>query len=268
MSSPALVVIPTYDEADNIVAVLDRVRRAAPQADVLVVDDLSPDGTGDLVRGYARTDSAVHLLVGSGKAGLGAAYRTGFRWALDRGYAAVVQMDADLSHPPERVPALLEGLEDHDVVVGSRYVAGGAVSHWPWSRRLVSRGGNAYARLVLGLPVHDVTAGFKAFRRDALVTIGALDSVSDGYCFQVENTWQAARSGLRIAEVPITFVDRTQGESKMSAAIALEAMRRVLVWRWELVRRSGEATHRPQRPTERESEHPVWDDLADHPHLR
>ena len=251
-NDPVLIVIPTYDEADSILTVLDRVRRAAPRADVLVVDDLSPDGTADLVRRYAGTDPAVHLLSGSGKNGLGTAYRTGFRWALDRGYAAVAQMDADLSHPPERVPALLASLQDHDVVVGSRYVAGGEVRDWPWSRRLLSRGGNAYARLVLGLPVHDVTAGFKAFRRDALLTIGALDSVSDGYCFQIENTWRAARSGLRIAEVPITFVDRTAGESKMSARIALEAMRRVLAWRWDSLRapllEDVTRAHRPAGP--------------------
>lgn len=241
----ALIVIPTYDEADNVVAVLDRVRLAVPRADVLVVDDLSPDGTGDLVRDYAGADRSVHLLTGAAKQGLGAAYRAGFGWALERDYDAVVQLDADLSHPPERIPALLDGLADHDLVVGSRYVAGGGVSNWKLSRRLVSRGANTYARVLLRIPVRDLTAGFKAFRREALLTIGAVDSDSDGYCFQIENTWRAHRLGLSIAEVPITFVDRTHGQSKMSAAIASEAVRRVLRWRWEeLVRGREPATAR------------------------
>ncbi len=171
------------------------------------------------------------MLVRPAKAGLGAAYRAGFVWALDRGYVAVVQMHADLSHPPETVPALVDALENCDVAVGSRYVSGGSVRNWSLSRRLISRLGNAYVNLVLGLGVRDATAGFKAFRADALETIGAVGSQSNGYCFQIENTWQAVQHGLRVTEVPITFTDRTRGPSKMSGAIVAEAVVRVLGWR-------------------------------------
>ena len=244
----SLVVTPTYCEAANITALLDGVL-AACDSDVLVVDDNSPDGTADLVRSHPMYRNRVHLLSRAGKEGLGAAYRAGFAWALDAGYDAVVQMDADLSHPPERLPAMLAALDTADVAVGSRYVRGGALRDWPLSRRLISWGGNVYVRLVLWLPVHDVTAGFKAFRRDALTRIGVLDSVSNGYCFQIENTWRASRSGLVITEVPITFSDRGLGESKMSSSIVREALARVLVWRWrELVRRGDRAAGR--QPTD------------------
>jgi membrane protein DedA with SNARE-associated domain/membrane-associated phospholipid phosphatase/GT2 family glycosyltransferase len=243
----AVVVVPTYQEAGNVVSVLDRVLAAAPYVDVLVVDDNSPDGTADLVAAHPRFSTVdpraggaargrVHLLSRAGKEGLGAAYRAGFAWALARGYEAVVQMDADLSHPPERIPALLEALGTADVAVGSRYVPGGRVVNWPASRRLISRAGNGYVRWVLGVPVNDSTAGFKAMRRESLERIGAVDSASNGYCFQVENTWRAVRLGLRVVEVPITFTDRAVGASKMSADIVFEAMTRVLVWRWREVR--------------------------------
>jgi dolichol-phosphate mannosyltransferase len=228
----SVVVIPTYCEAANVAAVLDGVL-AASDSDVLVVDDSSPDGTAVRVRSHLQFGHRVHLLVRPGKAGLGAAYRAGFTWALEAGYDAVVQMDADLSHPPERLPALLDALADADVAIGSRYVRGGAVRDWPWSRRLISWAGNVYVRLVLGLPVHDATAGYKAFRREAMDRIRVLDSVSNGYCFQIENTWRACRAGLRVAEVPITFSDRGLGESKMSKDIVREALQRVLVWRWQ-----------------------------------
>ncbi|MEP7092246.1 MAG: polyprenol monophosphomannose synthase, partial [Nocardioidaceae bacterium] len=174
----------------------------------------------------------VHLLVRDEKTGLGAAYRAGFGRALAGDYEAIVQMDADLSHPPERLPALLAALHDADMAIGSRYVHGGGVRSWKLGRRAISRGGNLYVRIVLGMPVHDATAGFKAFRREALEQIGAVDSESDGYCFQIENTWRASRLGLRITEVPITFQDRTLGQSKMSGDIVREAMLRVLTWRW------------------------------------
>lgn len=233
--SSVLVVVPTYDEADNIVTLLDRVRGAVPGVHVLVVDDDSPDGTVALVTAYAAAADGVFLLSRAGRGGLGAAYRAGFRWALERAYEVVAQMDADLSHPPDRLPALLEALGDADVAVGSRYVPGGRVDDWSPSRRLVSRAGNAYVRVVLGLPVRDATAGFKAFRREALVDIDALGTSSDGYCFQVENTWRAVRRGLRVTEVPIAFADRTHGASKMSGDIVLEAVRRVAVWRWHEV---------------------------------
>jgi dolichol-phosphate mannosyltransferase len=234
----SIVVIPTYDEADNIQTVIDRILRSASDVDVLVVDDNSPDGTAALVAAHARYLDRVFLLRHGEKAGLGAAYRAGFRWALNRNYDVIVQMDADLSHPPERVPALIIALEDADVAIGSRYVAGGEISQWTWPRRLISRAGNAYVRLVLGLPVHDATAGFKAFRRTALEEIGACDAASEGYCFQIENTWRAARLGLRVTEVPITFSDRTLGTSKMSSDIVTEALGRVWTWRWSEIRTS------------------------------
>ncbi len=224
----SIVVIPTYDEADNIGRLIDRVRQAAPGVDLLVVDDNSPDGTAALVESRPDYLDRVFLLRHGEKAGLGAAYRAGFHWALNWHYDLIVQMDADLSHPPERIPALIAALEDADVAIGSRYVPGGGTSDWPWRRRLISRAGNTYVRLVLDLTVHDTTAGFKAFRRSALERIGATEAASEGYCFQIENTWRADRLGLRLLEVPITFSDRTHGTSKMSSAIVSEALRRVL----------------------------------------
>lgn len=228
----SVVVIPTYDEAENVVRVLDEVLAAAPDADVLVVDDNSPDGTAAIVVDHPAFGDRVHLLRRPGKAGLGAAYRAGFGWALARGYDRVAQMDADLSHPPSRLPALLAALDDADVAVGSRYVAGGGVRNWSWQRRLLSWAGNRYVRLVLGTGVRDNTAGFKAFRREALEEIGVLESESNGYSFQIENTWRARAAGLRVVEVPITFTDRTEGRSKMSGSIAVEALARVLLWRY------------------------------------
>jgi dolichol-phosphate mannosyltransferase len=198
---------------------------------VLVVDDNSPDGTGELVRAHPAYLSRVYLMVRAGKDGLGAAYRSGFGWALAQDYDQIAQMDADLSHPAERLPALFAALTDADVAVGSRYVRGGEVKNWGWHRRLLSRGGNLYVRAVLGTGVRDSTAGFKAFRHEALVAIDVLDSESSGYAFQIENTWRAHRRGLRIVEVPITFTDRTAGRSKMSGPIAREALGRALRWR-------------------------------------
>jgi len=227
-----LVVVPTYDEAENIDRLLDAVRRAAPFADILVVDDNSPDGTAALVARRPEFGEQVWLLERPGKAGLGAAYRAGFAWGLERGYDRIAQMDADLSHPPERVPALFAALDEADVAVGSRYVDGGGVANWAWQRRLLSWAGNVYVRMVLGTRVRDNTAGFKAFRRDALEAIDVLASESNGYSFQIENTWRATQGGLRVTEVPITFTDRTDGQSKMSGAIAVEALSRVLVWRF------------------------------------
>ncbi len=227
-----VVVVPTYNEAEGIVAMLDAVLAQPCGADVLVVDDESPDGTGALVAAHPAHGHRLHLLRRRSKDGLGAAYRAGFGWALQAGYECIVQMDADLSHPPDRLPALIDALTIADVAVGSRYVRGGAVQDWPLGRRLISRGGNVYVRILLGLPVQDATAGFKAFRRSALERIGALHSESDGYCFQLENAWQASRLGLRTVEVPITFTDRTSGQSKMTGGIVGEAMLRVLTWRW------------------------------------
>ena len=236
----AVVIVPTYNEAEGITTMLDAVLREAPGVDVLVVDDNSPDGTARLVTSHPEYRHRLHLLSRLKKDGLGAAYRAGFSWALAGTYDVILQMDADLSHPPERIAALLAALEHSDVAIGSRYVRGGRVRDWPLRRRLISRGGNVYVRLVLGMPVRDATAGFKAFRRDALQAIGAVHSESNGYCFQIENTWRASRLGLRIAEVPITFTDRTSGTSKMTGDIVREAMLRVLTWRWR------ELAHRPE----------------------
>jgi dolichol-phosphate mannosyltransferase len=230
-----LVVIPTYNEVDGITTVLDAALAAMPGLTVLVVDDTSPDGTAELVRQHPAYGVRVHLLSRRTKDGLGAAYRTGFQWALDHGYDRIAQMDADLSHPPARLPALFAALDEHDVAVGSRYTKGGHIDNWSWSRRAISWGGNVYVRAVLGLPVRDATAGFKAFRKEALETIRAVTSESNGYCFQIENTWRAARRGLRLVEVPITFTDRTVGVSKMTRDIVVEAMVRVLGWRWREV---------------------------------
>ena len=233
MTAPrCIVVVPTYNEAGNIERLLDEVRIAAPDVDVLVVDDNSPDGTAAIVAGRLDFDERVWLLERPGKAGLGAAYRAGFAWATEQGYDRIAQMDADLSHPPERLPALFEALDEADVAVGSRYVAGGGVQNWAWQRRLLSWAGNVYVRTVLGTGVRDNTAGYKAFRRPALEDIGALDSESNGYSFQIENTWRASQAGLRVEEVPITFTDRTEGQSKMSGRIAAEALSRVLLWRF------------------------------------
>ncbi|KAA1394452.1 polyprenol monophosphomannose synthase [Aeromicrobium ginsengisoli] len=231
-----LVVIPTYDEALGIEATLDAVLASAPDADVLVVDDSSPDGTALLVQTHPSYGQRIFLLSREDKDGLGGAYRAGFAWALVRAYDVIVQMDADLSHPPSRIPALVAALDTADVAIGSRYVPGGGVRHWTLRRRAISRAGNTYVRTVLGLDVHDATAGFRAFRRDALLRLGALDSESNGYAFQIENTWRASRIGLTTTEVPITFTDRTVGESKMSGAIVREAVVRVLAWRWQELR--------------------------------
>jgi dolichol-phosphate mannosyltransferase len=246
-----LIVVPTYDEIENIDTLIARVQAAQPDAHLLVVDDSSPDGTGDRVAGRVDYGRRVHLLRRPDKAGLGAAYRAGFGWALDHGYEVVVQMDADLSHPAERLPALVAALDDADVAVGSRYVRGGGIENWSWSRRLISWLGNVYVRLVLGLPVRDATAGYKAFRASALEEIGALTSHSNGYCFQIENTWQAVRRGLVVREVPITFTDRTRGHSKMSGTIVLEAVVRVLGWRFQPTR------HGMNRQTVRHPAHQV-----------
>ena len=226
----ALVVIPTYDEAESVVEVLDRVLQAEPRADVLVVDDGSPDGTAELVKKRAADEPRVHLMERSGKQGLGAAYRAGFGWGLERGYDALVEMDADLSHPPDRLPALLDGLAGADLVIGSRYVPGGRTVNWSRAREAISRGGNAYVRLALGVPVHDCTAGYRAYRREVLEELPVEAVRSNGYCFQVEMVHKAWQEGFRVTEVPITFTERASGVSKMSRQIVAEALLRVTQW--------------------------------------
>ncbi len=231
----AIIIIPTYNEADGIEIVLDAVLQAEPAAHILVVDDNSPDGTAALVAAHPAYPRQVSLLNRLEKDGLGSAYRAGFAWALERDYDVFVQMDADLSHPPAKIPELIAALATSDVAVGSRYVNGGGVDNWSLSRRLISRVGNAYVRTVLGLRVRDSTAGFRAFRRQSIDRLGILESQSNGYSFQIENTWRAAQLGLSTTEVPITFTDRTTGQSKMSAGIVREALALVLVWRWRQV---------------------------------
>lgn len=244
MSTRTIVVIPTYNEAEGVDVVLDRVRAMAPTADILIVDDSSPDGTAGLVA--ARPDFGHHvtLLSRPEKQGLGAAYRAGFAQALERGYDVVVQLDADLSHPPERIPALLDAVAEADVAIGSRYTPGGSTHHWGIGRRFVSWAGNQYVRLVLNVHVADATAGFRAYRASALVAMGVLDSRANGYAFQIENTWRARRAGLRIVELPIAFTDRAVGRSKMTSAIAREAITMVLRWRWQEVRAGRRKTRR------------------------
>ena len=226
-----LVIIPTYNEREALPPILDRVRTSVPEAHVLVVDDNSPDGTGDIADERAAVDDHVHVMHRLGKGGLGAAYLAGFAWALQAGYGVVVEMDADGSHQPEQLPRLLAALEaGADLALGSRYAPGGGVVNWPRSRELLSRGGNVYTRLMLGLPIDDATGGYRAFRASTLRSID-LDSVaSQGYCFQVDLAWRAYQRGLRVVEVPITFVERQVGASKMSRGIVAEALWRVTVW--------------------------------------
>ena len=229
-SDRVAVIMPTYNERANIEAMVGRVRRAVPGADLLVVDDNSPDGTGEVADKLAAEDSHVHVLHRERKAGLGAAYIAGFRWALDQGYGVVVEMDADGSHLPEELPRLLDALAGADLVLGSRYVPGGTVVNWPKSREMLSRGGNTYARLLLGIKLKDSTGGYRAYRASTLRQI-ALDEVeSQGYCFQIDLAMRAIRAGLKVTEVPITFVERVHGTSKMSRAVVAEALWRVTVW--------------------------------------
>jgi glycosyltransferase involved in cell wall biosynthesis len=225
-----LVVIPTYNERENLEIVVTRLHAAVPHADLLVVDDNSPDGTGALADALAEREDWVHVLHRTAKEGLGAAYLAGFAWARDKGYDVVVEMDADGSHAPEQLPRLLAALEHADLVLGSRWVEGGEVRNWPRSRELLSRGGNAYTRLVLGLPLKDATGGYRAYRRTVLDPLLDSGVASQGYCFQVDLAWQVWQAGHRVVEVPITFVERERGESKMSRAIVAEALWRVTVW--------------------------------------
>jgi len=238
-----LVVVPTYDEVENLPLITRRLRTAVPTADLLVVDDNSPDGTGELADGLAAADPSVHVLHRAGKQGLGAAYLAGFAWAREHGYDVVVEMDADGSHAPEQLPRLLAALEDADLVLGSRWVAGGEVVNWPRSREVLSRGGNLWTRVALGLPLKDATGGFRAYRREVLDKMATPAVASQGYCFQVDLAWQTWRAGYRVVEVPITFVERELGTSKMSRAIVLEALWRVTLW--------GVTSRRSRRPAVR-----------------
>ena len=235
----ALVVLPTYQEAENIRPILERIRRAIPEASVLVVDDGSPDGTADLAEAAGAELGQIEVLRRTEKSGLGPAYRAGFTWGLDRGHDVLVEMDADGQHDPDVLPELIEAVSTggHDLAIGSRYIPGGAVPGWPASRRLLSRWGNRYIGLMLRMPVKDATAGFRAYRASILERIG-LDRVrADGYGFQIEMAYEVARAGGSIVEIPITFGNRTRGESKMAPNIVTEAL--VLVTRWGIRDRVG-----------------------------
>ena len=230
-----LVIIPTYDEALTIEHAVARLRDAVPAADVLVVDDASPDGTGAIAARMVAESERVHVLHRLGKQGLGTAYLDGFRWGLARDYDVLVEMDADGSHQPEQLPDLLLALGDADLVIGSRWVRGGSVRNWPRSRMLLSRGGNTYVRWALGLPVMDATGGFRAYRRSTLDKLDLHGVASHGYCFQIDLTRRALRQGCTVVEVPIEFVERELGDSKMTGSIVREALWRVTAWgilRW------------------------------------
>lgn len=245
----SLVIIPTYNERENLPGILAQVRRSTPGVDILVVDDNSPDGTGALADDAAAADEAIHVLHRAGKEGLGAAYLAGFDWALHHDYDVIVEMDADGSHRPEDLPLLLAALSDADVALGSRWVAGGRVVNWPKSREVLSRGGNWYTRVALGIPLRDATGGFRAFRAQVLRDLDLESVASAGYCFQVDLAWRAVQRGYRVVEVPIVFIERTAGASKMSRGIVVEALWRVTQWgtkkRWNQVR--GLTTSRRSR---------------------
>jgi len=235
-----LVVLPTYNESLNVVAMLEALRRYVPAAEILVVDDGSPDGTADLAQAAAERLGSVSIMRRDGKGGLGSAYRAGFAWGLEQGFDALVEIDADFSHDPAALPTLLEAAQrGADVVIGSRYTLGGSIPAWKWHRRLLSRGGNSYASMTLGLRVKDATAGYRVYRGESLKRMDYESVQADGYGFQIEMTYRARRAGLTIQEVPISFVDRTLGESKMSGTIVFEAL--WLCTRWGLDRALGKA---------------------------
>ena len=233
-----VMVVPTYNEVENLEWITERLLTAVPQTDVLIVDDGSPDGTGEVADRLAGRHDRVSVLHRTEKAGLGAAYLHGFAVALERGYDVIGEMDADGSHQPEQLPRLMAALEHADLVIGARWVRGGSVVNWSAFRKGLSIGGNLYARLLLGIPVHDVTAGFRLFRASTLRTIDLSDVESVGYCFQTDLTLRTVRAGLRVVEVPIEFLERERGESKMNRAVATESLRRIT--RWGLEERSAQ----------------------------
>ena len=226
-SDRACVVLPTYDERENLARIVPAILAAAPELDVLVVDDSSPDGTGALADELAARDRRVRVLHRPRKQGLGRAYLAGFDVALREGYRRILEMDADFSHDPAALPALLAASRDADLVLGSRYVPGGGTANWGLGRRLLSRGGSFYARTILGVPIRDLTGGFKCFRREVLERIDLPSVRTAGYAFQIELTYRALRRGFRVVEVPILFTDRRVGQSKMTRAIVLEALWKV-----------------------------------------
>jgi dolichol-phosphate mannosyltransferase len=245
------MVVPTYDEVDNLEPLVRRLRAAQPDVDVLVVDDASPDGTGALADRLAAEDPHVQVLHRTGKQGLGAAYKHGFAVALEQGYDVVGEMDADGSHQPEQLGLLLAALEDADLVIGSRYVRGGRVVNWSRGREALSRGGNLYTRLLLGIHVRDATAGFRLFRANTLRSLRLEDVQSFGYVFQADLAFRALQAGLRVVEVPIEFVERERGESKMSRSVATESLHRITRWGIAERRRQLRALRERRRPEQR-----------------
>jgi len=233
LADRALVIVPTYNERFNIARLIPAVLAQHPSLEVLVVDDGSPDGTGAIVDAIAATDNRVHVIHRAAKMGLGTAYITGFRWALERKYELVFEMDADFSHNPDRLPEFLSAVTEADLVLGSRYQNGHVnVVNWPMSRLFLSYAANIYARAVTGLPIFDATGGFKCFRRNVLESIDLSSVKSNGYAFQIEMSFRAWKRGFRLIEIPIVFVDRTEGESKMSKRIVREAVWMVWRLRW------------------------------------
>ncbi len=244
------MVVPTFNEAGNIAWIIERLRAAQPHVDVLVVDDGSPDGTGEIADDLAAADAQVHVLHRTSKGGLGAAYLAGFAWALDQGYDVIGEMDADGSHQPEQLQRLLTGLLDADLVIGSRWIPGGSVVNWPWQREVLSRGGNLYVRLLLGISVRDATAGYRLFRRATLEKLRLDEVRSTGYVFQTDLVTRTLRAGLTVHEVRIEFVERVRGESKMSGQVAVESLKKITYWglreRWnQLERRRRSLRGRP-----------------------
>jgi dolichol-phosphate mannosyltransferase len=237
-----LVVIPTYNEIDNLAEITRRILSANDEVDILVVDDNSPDGTGRLADELSLADGRISVLHRPGKSGLGNAYRAGFSWGLRAGYEFLVEMDGDGSHRPEQLPALLEGARNADVVLGSRWVDGGGAPNWAIRRQLLSRAGSLYARVALALPFRDVTGGYRVFRASALNALGYQTVEAQGYCFQIEMLWRARQANLQIVEVPIDFAERLSGSSKMSLRIVIEAISRVTIWG------VGDLPHRLRRP--------------------
>ena len=225
-----LVIVPTYNERGSLPVIVSGIRQAEPEVHILIADDNSPDGTGEVADGLNSSDNSVHVLHRSAKAGLGAAYLDAFDWAKSKGYDVVVEMDADGSHRPQDLTKILDELTNNDVVLGSRWIKGGEVVNWAKARKLLSRVGNLYTKIWLGIPVRDATSGFRAYRMIALEKMDIAHVQSQGYCFQVDMAWRAIRANLRVVEVPITFVERELGESKMDSAIVKEALWRVTQW--------------------------------------
>jgi dolichol-phosphate mannosyltransferase len=246
--SRVVMVVPTYNEATNLRPVLERLRAAQPEVEVLVVDDASPDGTGALADEIAAADPLVHVLHRQGKEGLGKAYLAGFGWALERDYDVIGEMDADSSHQPEQLGRLLAALSEADLVIGSRWMRGGSIVNWPLRRQLLSRGGNLYTRMLLGIAVRDATAGFRVFRRTTLERLELSTIASYGYVFQVDLAFRTLQAGMRVVEVPIEFVERERGESKMNPEVATESLRRITRWGLTHRRRQARRALRRLRP--------------------